>query len=167
MHGARGHLILHKEEGANFLRGGFFVLSKKFLPSSLSLSTNPVVLYFCDAMRRPKRATLLFLGWGRGERGQGKGDDSKESPPYFRWICTEGSAAPGVNRRHFGSFFSSQGITFFPSYSNSFFPSYFAGSYRPPFCDVFSIPLSMPTPPVKRGCLPPLFYHARKSQGDS
>lgn len=76
-------------------------------------------------------------------------------PPYFRWIRTEGSVAPRANRRHFGSFFSSQGITFFPYFSNSlFFPSYLAGSYRPPFCEVFSIPVSIPLPLSKGGVSP-------------
>lgn len=81
LHGARGHLILHKGgEGVNASEGVFCSFGSIELPSSLSLSTNPVLLYFYDARFSPKRAILLF--WWEGGGGR-EGEDSDKFPLFL------------------------------------------------------------------------------------
>lgn len=76
-----------KEDGGGIPSDGTFCSFDCLkLPSSLSLSTNPVILYFYDARFGPKRAILLFFGGWVKVRAW-------ISSPYFCWICMEGSAA--------------------------------------------------------------------------
>lgn len=84
----------------------------------------------------PNGLFCVFLGWGRGE------ETTQKKSPLFLLDLHGGIGSPRGEQRHFGSFFSSQGITFFPFYYNSSFtPSYLFG--KQPLGPLFST--------VKRG----------------